>query len=375
MRFSSARMPCFHPSSWLVSTKLVVARLADRTRVPQRERLHLAAHARAGRPGERHAPAAPLRGRRLRRAARAVGARAGPLLGRARRRPRDRVLAAVDVCPRRLARPGVDDMVQRRPGERRTRLPAPLRGRAPRRRGARRPLRGRSTRVAHLRGGIAPGDAARRGARRARGRRRRPRRDLHADVAGRGDRRARVRARRRDPRADLLRLRGACDRVAARGLAGEGRDLRRLVTAARKADRDGRDAHRGGPACARARDRVAAGRARMAGARDTAAGHARPGRGRLRGAVSARVHVGDDRSPERREPRHRGLPRLDRARGRLPGRREARRPGSLRNGHGLDHGPVDGRRRQAPPARRSSSPRARPTGPKTACGRSSSRSA
>ena len=66
----------------------------------------------------------------------------------------------------------------------------------------------------------------------------RPRRDLHADVPGGRRRVARVRAHRRRAGADLLRLRGAGDRVAARGLAGEGRDLRRLVAAPRQADRD-----------------------------------------------------------------------------------------------------------------------------------------
>ncbi len=46
-------------------------------------------------------------------------------------------------------------------------------------------------------------------------------------------------------------------------------------------------------------------------------------------------------------PRPGRLPRLDRPRGRLPGRRAPRRHDSLLHGHGLDHGPVDrGRRRR-----------------------------
>ena len=107
------------------------------------------------------------------------------------------------------------------PGERRARVPPPLGGRAARgRRGARRPLRGRRPRVAHLRRGLTAGDAARRGADGARRRRGRPGRHLHADVAGRRGRRARVRAHRRRARADLLGLRRTRDRVAARGLAG-----------------------------------------------------------------------------------------------------------------------------------------------------------
>ena len=71
-----------------------------------------------------------------------------------------------------------------------------------------------------------------------------------------------------------------------------------------------------------------------------------PARGRLRGAVPARVHVGHDGAPEGGAPRAGRLPRLDRARGRLPDRRQGGRPRALRHRHGLDHGPVDRRRRR-----------------------------
>ena len=67
-------------------------------------------------------------------------------------------------------------------------------------------------------------------------------------------------------------------------------------------------------------------------------------------------------TPKGVAPRPGRLPRLDRARGRLPGRRAARRRDPLRHRHGLDHGPVGGGRRDGARLRRSSSPRARPTG-------------
>ena len=138
---------------------------------------------------------------------------------------------------------------------------------------------------------------------------------------------------------------------------------------------DARDARRGGPHARRARDRVEPRGARVARARDAAARHAAAGRGRLRGAVPARVHLRHDRQAEGRAARAGRLPRLDRARGRLPDRRQAGRPHPLRHGHGLDHGPVDASSAAARPARRSSSPRARPTGPTTGSGAWSSRSA
>src|SRR5205814_1584273 len=84
-------------------------------------------------------------------------------------------------------------------------------------------------------------------------------------AGGRG-RLARVRARGRRAGADLLRLRRPRDRFEAGGLAGEGRDLRRLVAAARQADGDARDARRRGTVRGRARDRMEPRAARGGGA-------------------------------------------------------------------------------------------------------------
>ena len=95
-----------------------------------------------------------------------------------------------------------------------------------------------------------------------------------------------------------------------------------------------------------------------------------------RAPVPPHLHLGHDREAERRRARARRLPRLDRARGRVPGRRARGRRRALRHRHGLDHGPVDGRRRRRARRRRSSSRKARPTGrPTTASGEPSSRSA
>ena len=68
--------------------------------------------------------------------------------------------------------------------------------------------------------------------------------------------------------------------------------------------------------------------------------------GRQRAPVPPHVHVGHDRSAEGRRPRAGRLPRLDRARGVLPGGRPPGRRDALRHRHGLDHGPVDARRRR-----------------------------
>ena len=75
-------------------------------------------------------------------------------------------------------------------------------------------------------------------------------------------------------------------------------------------------------------------------------GRARAARGRLGASVPARVHVRHHRPAEGRAARPGRLSRLDRARGRLPGRRSSRRRHPLRHRHGLDHGPVDGGRRR-----------------------------
>ena len=75
------------------------------------------------------------------------------------------------------------------------------------------------------------------------------------------------------------------------------------------------------------------------------AGGARAGGGRERGAVPPRVHVGHDGPSEGSAARPGRLPPLDRARDRVPGRSPRRRSRPLLDGHGLDHGPVDRRRR------------------------------
>ena len=67
--------------------------------------------------------------------------------------------------------------------------------------------------------------------------------------------------------------------------------------------------------------------------------------------------------PERGAPRPGQLPALDRPRSGVPGGHEARRPGALRHGHGLDHGPVDRGRRLERSERQSSSWRERPDWP------------
>ena len=69
-------------------------------------------------------------------------------------------------------------------------------------------------------------------------------------------------------------------------------------------------------------------------------------RGRGRAPLPARVHVRHDRQAEGRAARARRLPALDRPRGGLPVRHPRGRPRPLLHRHGLDHGPVDGRRRR-----------------------------
>ena len=253
-----------------------------------------------------------------------------------------RVLAALGRGRRPLARARVGDLVRGRQGEHRVELRAPLGG-APAGRGrVGRARRGRLAARADVRRALGRGDAPGGGARPARRARGRPRGDLPPDVPRGAGGVACLRAHRSGPGADLLRLRGARGRAAAAGLRGEGRDHGAGLDAPRTRGADARD-RRGGAARGPergARRRRALGRARRGLAR-RAAGR----RARLRGAVPAHVHVRDDRHAEGRRPRPGRLPRLDRARGLLPGRRRARRPDPLRHRHGLDHGPVDRRRR------------------------------
>ena len=73
--------------------------------------------------------------------------------------------------------------------------------------------------------------------------------------------------------------------------------------------------------------------------RDAAARHARARRGRLRGAVSPRLHVRHDRQAERGAARAGRLPRLGRTRGRLPVRPQARGPDHFATDMGWIMGP------------------------------------
>ena len=67
-------------------------------------------------------------------------------------------------------------------------------------------------------------------------------------------------------------------------------------------------------------------------------------RRRLGASLHPHVHLRHDRPAEGRRPRPGRFPRLDRARGRLPGRHPGGRRRPLRHRHGLDHGAVDARR-------------------------------
>ena len=131
--------------------------------------------------------------------------------------------------------------------------------------------------------------------------------------------------------------------AASSGLGGEGRDHDDRLQPPRPRGADARDP-RGGAARgagARARRRRALGRADR--------GLPRPDRGarrRLGAPVPAHVHVRHDRQAEGRRARPRRLSRLDRTRGLLPGGCAARGRDPLRHRHGLDHGPVDRRRRR-----------------------------
>ena len=152
----------------------------------------------------------------------------------------------------------------------------------------------------------------------------------------------RTRSRTSAPcRCRLLGLRRSRGGAAAAAERGEGRDHADRVLAPRQGSADARDS-RGGAA------RGSVGRARGARAVRArclprrAAGRA----GRLGDPVPADLHIRHDRHAEGRRARAGGLPRLDRPRGRLPGRRPRGRRRPLRNRHGLDHGTVDRRRRR-----------------------------
>ena len=180
---------------------------------------------------------------------------------------------------------------------------------------------------------------------------------------GRG-RVARVRAHRRGAGADLLRLRGAGDRCAARGLRGEGRDLRRLVAtgaasaiddAARsleEAAREARDRARRGAGTAAGRELVTTQPGTLAPLEVDAEhpyllAYTSGTTGRPKGALH--VHGGFLVSIAREVAYQADV--------------NARRPRLLRDRHGLDHGAVDRRRRRRGRRDRRSTRRARRTGP------------
>ena len=134
--------------------------------------------------------------------------------------------------------------------------------------------------------------------------------------------------------------------------------LRHVVAPRRRPCRCSRSSRRRSASRARRRDR----RARAVRARRTTRARSPALEVDSRAPVPPHLHLRHDRRAEGRRARAGRLPRLDRARGRLPGRRARGRRHALRDRHGLDHGPVDGRRRRRARRRRSSSPRARPTG-------------
>ena len=193
-----------------------------------------------------------------------------------------------------------------------------------------------------VRRAFVAGHEARRSARAAGRRSRRPCSDLPSDVSGGRRRFPRLRAHRRRAGADLLRLRRAGRRAAPRRLRGEGRDHRRELAAPRREI----------PMLASLEGETRGANARARGARPVRRAarrlsrRARASRSRLGAPVSAHVHIRHDRPSQGRIARPGRLPRLHRARGRLPGRRPSRRRHPLRHRHGLDHGPVDGGRRR-----------------------------
>ena len=275
-----------------------------------------------------------------------LGRGARPLLARRRRRPRARPRPAVGARPRRLARDRVDDLVRGRPAQRRPGLRAHVGGAHARRDRGCLPHRGRAPGRVDVRGALRADDAARRGARGTRCRSGRPRRDLHADGARGRNRLACVRAHRRRAGADLLRLRGARRRPAAAGLRSEGRDHRRLLAPPRRPRADARDDRARRCASRRASSTSSSGRASdRTWSVELGPGELPPLEVEAEHPVPARLHLRDDRPAEGGAARPRRLPALDRPRSGLPGRHPRRRPRPLRDGHGLDHGAVDRRRR------------------------------
>ena len=302
----------------------------------------LAAAARGRRARERDAARAARRAADWRELVRALRRRPGLVLAARDRGHGARVLAPWTARLRRLARAGVDDVVPRRQGLDRAQLRPPL-GRADARRArGGRPRRGRRAQRAHLRRALARGDAARGGARRLGVRAGRPRRDLPADVAG----------GRRSPRTRCAHV-GAIQVPIFSGFAAPAVAQRLEASEAKVVITRATSTRRGKPVPmlvdprggARERRRRARG-ARAVRRFATSPGDLPRARGRVRDAVPAHLHLRHDRRAEGRRARAGRLPRLDRARGRLPGRRPRGRRRPLRHRHGLDHGAVDGRRRR-----------------------------
>ena len=242
---------------------------------------------------------------------------------------------------RRLARARVGDVVRRRAAQHRAELRPPLGARRPDddggRSGSARTARGRALTYAELSHevtrlaealvalGVEPGDRVAHLPADVAARSRSPRTRARTSARSRC-RSSRASPRRRSPRgsqdaeakvadhartgrcaaAGAVPMKAIADEAAARRAVARG-DGRLAAARRRRADA-------GGP-------RLCVGRGRRGVARRAAAA-----RGRRRAPVPARLHVGHDRPAEGRRPRPRRLPRLDRARGRLPGRRAARRP-------------------------------------------------
>ena len=196
----------------------------------------------------------------------------------------------------RLARDRVDDVVRGSAAEHRNHVSPRLGETDARRVGGGLPGRGRGAARVDLCGALAPDGPDRGGAEVIRRRAGRPRRDLHADVSGSGDRIACLRPHRRRPGADLLRLRRAGDCPAAAGLRREGRDHCRLLASPRDANPHALDGRRG-------TSRRAFGRARadVETRVDGVGRRARPrpaarARGRGGASLPARLHLRHDRA-------------------------------------------------------------------------------
>ena len=181
----------------------------------------------------------------LRRAPPCLSRRARSLLAFRGRRSRHPAGPTVGRGARQFAWHRVDDVVRRRAAEHRGGLRAPVGARDAGWRGRGMGARGGRAPVADVGGALARGATSCRSAPRARCPSRRRSRDLPADVSRGSDRLARVRAHRRDPSADLLRLRRPCRVVAPHGRRREGGTHGGRLVSAGEARRDESGARRG----------------------------------------------------------------------------------------------------------------------------------